>query len=573
MISLRAVQALFFFLWAVHAADDTHISLSDTNYTYRIDSLSLKKPTIADYTRRLSRTASAGTLIARYLDSLGYFSIQWDTLSPESIVVRPGSRYQIDTILIQCTDSTLLDSLRQPRFPRFYDAGEVDRFARQILARCGECGYPFATLSVNLDTAHDPSAPPRTPPRATAGFHVMLDKRAIFAAPLFLGKLSTRHSQISRDMTFRAGQLFDLRMVRATENRLAGRRYIAQAIAGAPVLCAPDTALLTSDTVARPVAVPFLIVDRSGMGLDGALAYNNDPNTLSPFTGTITLTLLNILGLGESAEFFYRGERSYQQMSLDAEKTHLLGAQLTVGGGIGLEIQQTHFGLLQGNVKVLTDVKSFWRTGIAITGHEVTDTLQSKRRFFGLDLLLLRRPELYQRGAFCRELALATGSGFSDKEQNRFWRWKLDFSAGMHVPFLERHALAARFKTQNITTDIKDTLHSVEKFRTGGQSSLRGYAENQFSFMTTAYVQLEYLYYYGSAGSAYIFMDGGAGFSDRIGLSRDSRTELLGYGIGLRIPIKVGIASIAWARNIEDTRSLGRIHVRIQNMLASESPW
>jgi hypothetical protein len=40
--------------------------------------------------------------------------------------------------------------------------------------------------------------------------------------------------------------------------------------------------------------------------------------------------------------------------------------------------------------------------------------------------------------------------------------------------------------------------------------------------------------------------------------------------MGIRMPSKIGTATIAWARSREDRRSLGRVHLRFQNLLADE---
>jgi hypothetical protein len=63
------------------------------------------------------------------------------------------------------------------------------------------------------------------------------------------------------------------------------------------------------------------------------------------------------------------------------------------------------------------------------------------------------------------------------------------------------------------------------------------------------------------------------GFVNDVDLGRDSRTDLLSYGIGIRIPVKIGSASIAWARNYKEKRGFGRIHVRIRNAVSSGIGW
>jgi hemolysin activation/secretion protein len=108
-------------------------------------------------------------------------------------------------------------------------------------------------------------------------------------------------------------------------------------------------------------------------------------------------------------------------------------------------------------------------------------------------------------------------------------------------------------------------------YRIGGNETVRGYSEQQFAFKTALFGQIEYLFYLTPNASAYLFLDGGVGFPTSVHVHADDRKNLLGYGIGVRIPVRIGTASIAWARNYRDTKSMGRIHVRITNALAESS--
>jgi hypothetical protein len=47
-------------------------------------------------------------------------------------------------------------------------------------------------------------------------------------------------------------------------------------------------------------------------------------------------------------------------------------------------------------------------------------------------------------------------------------------------------------------------------------------------------------------------------------LSTANAERLLGYGIGLRFPSRLGAVSLEWARNVSDGKSLGRVHVRVR---------
>jgi outer membrane protein assembly factor BamA len=118
-------------------------------------------------------------------------------------------------------------------------------------------------------------------------------------------------------------------------------------------------------------------------------------------------------------------------------------------------------------------------------------------------------------------------------------------------------------------TDARDTMQVTELYRTGGYKSVRGYTDNEFPFKTVLYEQLEGLYYFSYTGSIYIFIDAGAGFGAPSAVSVSSAVKMLGYGVGIRMPVKIGDASFEWARNYKDTQSWGRIHLSLRNSVSS----
>jgi outer membrane protein assembly factor BamA len=98
---------------------------------------------------------------------------------------------------------------------------------------------------------------------------------------------------------------------------------------------------------------------------------------------------------------------------------------------------------------------------------------------------------------------------------------------------------------------------------------MRGYTDNEFAFKTVLYEQLEFLYYFSYTGSTYIFIDAGVGFGALSAIGVSNATKMLGYGVGIRIPVKIGDASFEWARNYKDTQSWGRIHLSLRNSISA----
>ena len=558
-----------------------HFVFSDSLYTYKIKAGSLKKTSLKRYIKTYPNKTKKIALF-HLLDSLGYFAPSTDTITKDTIIIDVGNRSVVDTILVQSNYPFAIDSIRTLRFPILYDAGTIQSFARQALSFLAKRGFPFAKLfisisnKINTDTASDTANTGTTGNHLIVQFTIDTKKRAVFDSPLFFGEFKTKEKIIARDIVFRKGQLFDINKVETSQKRLESRYYIENIEVLSPGIVS-DSEKTSSSQIAYEkneadsidtVAVPFVIKDKSGMGIDGAVGYNSDSKP--PWSGLLTITMLNILHRGEAVSLFYRGEEQLQQFEVEILIPYPFMWPIFCSGAFGLEIEEKNYGVMQGEFKVLTQLKGLWQAGISVKGHETTTHDRDFSWYFvGVDLILRRQAEPYRAGTLSREFNLRTGTGVADRVNGKFSRWSFDFSAGSHIPLFKRQAFLGKVATKAITSDDRDSLHLTEKFRIGGYKNVRGYTENYYPFKAVAYLQTEYHYYFNPTGSVYIFIDGGAGFIEQLSLNADDRTDLLGYGLGIRVPVKFGTFSLEWARNYEERKGLGRIHVRFRNTLST----
>jgi outer membrane protein assembly factor BamA len=280
--------------------------------------------------------------------------------------------------------------------------------------------------------------------------------------------------------------------------------------------------------------------------------------------------LLNVFGYGEELAVNYRGDQDLQQLRVQLGKTHVGNVPLLVEGSFTMEIARDSYGQLGGDVRAFYELSSLWRIGMGFSAQENTlpssDSAGGTWHVYGGDLNFVRPGSAWQRRSFSRDMSLRTGLALADRGRDSHTRWSVDFSAGAHVPLGRIMAAAGRLVSLNLFTD-EGSLTPAEMYRVGGHGSIRGYAEDALPFRNASYAQIEYLVYLNQTVSAYIFVDGGLGFRD--GLERSSSaTGMMGYGVGTRIPVRIGSATFEWARSIDDTRGLGRIHVRIASRLA-----
>jgi outer membrane protein assembly factor BamA len=434
----------------------------------------------------------------------------------------------------------------------------------------GNHGRPFASVSTAVvpDTAR--------PQHLAVRFSVDPDQPCRFSTPQITGTLKTKRRQLDQDIRIRPGAPFNIDKIERTRNLLLSREYIAEVTVGAPRIVNSSSVAVAAPATADTASVqmPIAVTDRSGMGLDGALALSNDQTGGTRLTGALDFSLLNLAGWGEKALLSFKGDQSSERLDIALSKVHWFEHPITVGGNFGLEIQTNEYGHLAGGLELLYEIRPRWQTGLGLKGEETTVSTGKgeTRQFGGSNFILERTAEAATRGNGSREFSLVTGIGLADRPDRTYTRWHLDFSTGGEMPFLRSQAIGARFTALNLFTN-EDSLARVELYRLGGYRTVRGYDNEQFAFRNAAYAQLEYLAYFSAAGAVYLLCDGGVGFPHGLAIAAPSHdyVRMLGYGLGLRVPARIGTLSIEWARNIDDTRSLGRVNVRVQNSLTSET--
>ena len=524
-----------------HAGQQTVLFADSSRFYVFTESKDLKAGVVRDCLRKNAAPGKRAAALRALFDSLGFFSARFTLHGTDTVDVVAGPRIMVDSIRIAGPVPLNIDSIFKVKIPRPYDQGEIRMIARNAVSLMGTKGYPFATLSVTMSEA--------VPGR---GLTIVLQEhdngRYAFSKPLFTGNIKTSRRLLEHDILFREGELFDLRKVEQSRQRLLLRPYITSVDVAPPsVLLDASLAPSTPQTLDK-VLVPFICNDQNGLGFDGALAFQaGGQSAASNFTGIVNISLLNLLHSGESAEISYNGQKDYSKLSFSLAKPYLLDVPVFVSGDFGLEIQAEQNGYLHGGLDGCMEFAGSWQVGLGVVGHEVWDTSGTSSEYAGADIILSRRQERLAAGEFSEGLVIRTGSGLARNNGRQFDRWHVDISGGMQVPVTRRQAVEFRGVAQSLFTQPDDSLQTVELYRTGGYQSIRGYSDNEFAFKTVFFVQADYLLYFSARGAVYVFSDAGAGFGPHDQLNLSGATRMFSYGVGLRIPVKIGSAIMSRA--------------------------
>jgi len=473
-----------------------------------------------------------------------------------------------------------------PAIPTPYSAEAVRRSGQAIARFLAENGYPYSQITISiLREGND----------VMLRFGIDPDEKVCFGPPMIVGVDEKRAGLLLRDIRFAPGQPYSAAAVDETIRRLNARPYVQTAEAMGPVIIEDD--LLCCDlqntnptdngpinTTGEPcrdtslvAAVPITVTERRGTEFEGAVGYESgrDGNK-GRWSGRLNMSLVNMARRGEIIDAAYSGTNTLQKLKGSASMPWILRLPLEAGIAGGLEIEDKGYGHVNGELWGATEVGENWKIGLAVKRSESvppapppsvtqTEIRENPYRFYGADvfLSLMRRP--WERGTTAWELTARTGSGVANREIS-YTRSNMELSAGVHHPVFTDYALALRINAGSLFTDEAE-LTPAELYRTGGHGSMRGYSEEEFAFRTVTFAQIEALYYFNRHGSVFIFIDGGAGFTEHGTLSLPSAQKMLGYGLGLRFPSSLGTVSIEWARNIDDGNSLGRVHVGIRTTI------
>jgi len=482
-----------------------------------------------------------------------------------------AQRFRIDAVSVEglpdeppVPDAVLLS------FPIYYDrSSEVGRPIYAISKILSDGGYPYNRIweSITVNSVDDGDSV------VSISLNIRIDpgERVCMGRPLIVA-YNKRPGIYYRDAVFTPDAPYSAAAVDETVKRLLARPYVKNAVAASPVIiedaprCRDSTLRLRSATM--PVAVAAIsVTERRGMEAEGALGYESGRGgSDGKLSGRLNLSFVNMLRGGELIDLSYAGTQTAQRLKSAATYPWAFGLPFDLGGSIGAEVEDGGYGYIGGDISASVEIGARLRCGMSLAASETVppDSLGNPYTFYGADVFLELKRRQWERGAVVPEFSVKTGGGAAKREKS-YTRSKAEAAAGVHCPVLGNYAAAGRVCAKSLFTDEK-YLPPAELYRTGGHGSLRGYSEDEYAFRSAAFSQIELLYYFDRAGSVYIFTDGGVGFNinEPNRLSMAEADKLLGYGIGLRFPSRLGAVSLEWARNIDDGKSLGRLHVGVR---------
>jgi len=308
------------------------------------------------------------------------------------------------------------------------------------------------------------------------------------------------------------------------------------------------------------VIVPLFIDTKRSFLFDGSIVWSSENG--GGVVGYLDASLVNSFWLGESINFNFYGDDNIQRASLNTEFPYLFRLPLTFDFWGDIEVGRDEYGYLETGLSVNYAIQNRWSAGLGGKYYELTEANES-RKYGGVLLTLERKRKEFKRGEYQWGMEMIAESGVRTDSSSTLPQGEISSDFQFQWPVSKRFAIGSDLFIAAIASTELGKLHPLEKYRIGGAHSLRGYSENQFSFVGTSLFQNEFRFYYSTTGMLFTFIDAGAGV--RTKFTRGDVTTLMGYGAGIRIPTGRVIFSLVWARHINESNGVGRVHVGIGN--------
>ncbi len=529
----------------------------------------------------IADSAAAG--LSRRLNASGYLDHtvrldleQTDTASFKlSVTINAGPQATIRSLVItgEGADS-LLRGVRGLRFIEGspYDEVELSSLFGEILNGLEDQGFPFAKLTISsIKTEYSPDS---TSLYATIAVTLDQNRRAVISKIEISGNDDTSPSVILRERNIKAGDIYQPAKASLITSRLNKLRFFE------PVQ-APEFYFNERDEGILKITVK----ETNTNNFDGVIGYippgqNEETGYL---TGLVNISMRNLFGTGRNFSFKWQQlSRNSQELDLSYTEPWLLGLPLSISPRLYQRKQDT---LYVDRVLELT-AEYFAGENFSLTlnfsSRSVIPTLFERPVFTvfnstittgGIGLRYDTRDDpisptgginFFSYFAISNKKINGPAEFISSGQVLQVNLRKITFDLDLYFEIFNRNIAVFGVSVREIQGDL---LEDSDLFRLGGNSTLRGYREEQFRGNRVAWTNLEYRFLLTRRSYLFAFFDTGyyllSGDTGR-GIAESTALKT-GYGFGMSFETGIGLLSVSYALASGEGFSDGKIHFGIIN--------
>lgn len=491
-----------------------------------------------------------------------------------SAQITEGNQVEIGKIIFQGNKTFSSDHLQQIMYTKkgkVLDASVLNQDIEQILNLYEIKGYSFADISIKdisiyLDNGIQ---------KLSITIKIAENERIKIDKVVIEGNTTTKENVILREI-----RLGDNRYV-SKENLLDIREHLEN-LGYFETVDEPKIYKYKTSTVLQ-----LKLTEGNTNTFDGIIGYvPPSPNEESGyFTGLVNLSLRNLFGTGRRIDARWQKEiRSTQELELKYLEPWVLGYPVNANAGFLQRIQDSTY--IKRSVDFKADAlisKSFTASAIAHierviptitnTQYQLYSIFDSRLLSAGLEIKLDTRDYVYNptKGILYRAqysvgqkkvYNTASFPGFNIPADFTVQKGLLDFD--FYHSFFNRQSLLISLHGGEVQSP---QLEDADYLRIGGNSTIRGYREEQFLASAAGWANIELRYSLSRKSFASFFYDAGyykKPFDD-ITQSPQQKGFIAGSGIGLRIDTSLGIFGISYAISKGSSILDGIVHFGLIN--------
>ena len=527
-----------------------------------------------------SATDTIRNRIAFNLQQNGHYNFQIDSIKTFfsedsqnvnfSVNLDEGNPTYVNEIFIQNLDSLELDRVNE-KFYLLKDSpfvvSELENSFSEMLTYFENNGFPFTSINIEslfffYDVERDENL---------VDIYLDFAKNQVSKIDTIVinGNSKTKDYVITRELRINKGDVYSQSKINNMPSKLNRLHFFETVPTPKYFFNSKDKGVLQID-----------VVEKGTNFFDGIIGYIPPSNDIQDgyLTGLVNVNLRNLFGTGRAISFKWsKLDRHSQELELKYLEPWIFGLPFNIDLLLFQRQQDSSYvqRTLNGNIEFLA-TESF--SSALIFSQEFTIPTNPDENGFTIfnsttintgvnfkydsrDDIFVPTKGIYILNTYKYSSKTINGpdqyiSDTTNTDPNQF-RIELDLLLfksffTRHIPFIGLHGRELR----------GDNIEFSDMYRVGGNNTLRGYQENQFTANRILWANIEYRYLIGRKSYAFIFTDIAYYKRDALPLNQmpEFSATKIGYGMGITFETGLGMLAISYALAQGDSFNQGKIH-------------
>lgn len=504
------------------------------------------------------------------IDSINtYFSSDSQNVSLK-ILLKENKPTYVNNIFIQNLDSLEAGNVNE-KFSLLQDSpfivSEFEDSFSDVLTNFENNGFPFASINIEslffyYDSISEENA---------VDVYLNFSKNQISKIDTIMikGNTKTKDYVITRELRINKGENYSQDRIEDIPNKLNRLHFFESIKHPKYFFNSKEKGVLQID-----------VVEKSTNNFNGILGYippTND-NDNGYLTGLVDISLRNLFGTGRAVSFKWsKIDRNSQELELKYLEPWIFGFPLNIDFLLYQRQQDTTYvqRILNGNIEFLateyfSSALTFSQeytipTNPEVRGFTVYNSVSTNSginfKYDSRDDIFVPTKGFFFLSAFKYSAKNIIGPDIyiTDSTNTSPDQFKIELDLFLFRSFYTRHI---PFVSLHLRELQGDDIEISDMYRIGGNNTLRGYQENQFTGNSLLWANIEYRYLIGRRSYTFIFTDIAYYKRDEIPLQKLSELSAtkIGYGVGITFETGLGMLAVSYALAEGDSFNKGKIH-------------